>query len=51
MDEIYGNDNTFKQTELEAVQSKTAFEIEALNAPKQNTGVGISDKTKVIVVE
>lgn len=53
MDEIHGNVNTFKQKELEALQSKPAFEIEALNAPKQTSHntLGISDKTKIIVVE
>ena len=53
MDAIHGNENTFKQKQLEAFQSKPAFEIEALNAPKQpaQNNLSISDKTKVIVVE
>ena len=53
MDEIHGNENTFKQKELEAIQSKPAFEIEALKPHKQpaKNNLGISDKTKVIVVE
>lgn len=51
MDEIYGNENTFKQAELDSLRKDSAFNIEAVNAPKQRQSVGISDKAKVIVVE
>lgn len=53
MDELYGNDNTFKTAELDSLKDKPSFEIEALNPPKNRgaSGMAMHSNAKVIVVE
>ena len=51
MDEIHNNDTAPKQEMLNSLKNKPLFDIETLNTPKQRNTFGVSDKTKVIVVE